>query len=268
MHLSKLAFALVALGSSLSALAAGCKGTVLVDGGNPTCPATFPDGQTCSDEGLTCTYEAAGCDLVYACDGQSWGTPTSACDTPCMGGSPDSACVQVGETCGFGEGCYYEEWNCQADHTWDVWYDDGGVDCCYGECECNPYYCPDVLPEEGAYCDPCWEGAYCEYRVFTACGDQAIALSCAPDYTWVTTLPATPCDCTAYPTVEECEADPACRFLMGGCEAPDLEAVGCFPKNDCAADMPCQAGATCTQVNANLCTIDPCIECAVVSLCL
>lgn len=269
MRLAKLAFALVTLGISLASLAAGCKGTVLVNGEDPSCPASFPDGQACSASGLTCSYEAAGCDLVYECDGDSWRIHDSACAGSCPGGSQGDACLEVGDFCGFGEGCSYEEWECLADHTWNVVYYDEGGDCCYGECECYPY-CPDVAPEEGAYCDPCWDGPFCTFGVTTACGEQSVSMECGADFTWHVVEPPPACDCSAHVFVEDCEADPACRYLTGGCEAPSLEQEkgGCFPKTDCSADVPCPEGTACTTVNANTCTFDPCIECTTVSLCL
>jgi hypothetical protein len=258
-------FALLTLGASLASLAAGCEGSVTVNEQDPRCPANFPDGLGCSDQGLSCTYEAAGCDLVFECNGTTWGTPSSACTTACLEGKPGSACALLGETCGIGDECSYEEWQCSEDHTWSVTYDDGPDD----DCGCDGSACPVAPPADGVACDPCQDSDYCMYFLQTTCGPKGAAVGCGPDGVWTTLLEQEPCDCTAYPTVEACEADPGCRYLSaGGCEAPTLDQSGCFPKNDCAADGPCPAGTTCTTVNANLCTLDPCIECAAVSLCL
>jgi hypothetical protein len=263
----QIAFALVAAVVSLFPLAAGCQNNVTVAGHDPRCPADFPDGRGCTDDGLTCTYQALGCDIVYECTGDQWSSPSSDCTTPCAGGNPDSACLIAGEICSFGDQCYYEEWNCTDTHTWDVFYGDSGDECCYGECGCDPSYCAPSPPEPGSSCDPCFDSVFCSWELITPCGMQVVDAECTGDFTWQVSDVA-PCDCSFHQTVEECEADTTCRYLTGGCEAPSLDQPGCFPKTDCSADVLCPDGKTCTAVNANVCSIDPCIECSAATLCL
>jgi hypothetical protein len=257
---------LLALVVFLAGLAAGCNGDVVVSGNDAKCPAAFPDGQACSAEGARCAYEAAKCELTFECAAGQWAVQPSECESPCLGGAPGSACVKVGETCGFGEGCDHEDWSCSADHTWAVAYSDGGDDCCHGECGCDPHYCPESLPLEGESCITCPDNP-CEYEVDTACGAQKATASCGEDYAWHVTAPAG-CDCGVHSTPEACEGETSCRFLSPGCDAPSLDKGGCFPKADCSDEMPCSEGKFCTPVNANICTFDPCVTCMAVSLCL
>jgi hypothetical protein len=265
---TSLLLAALALAMSFASITAGCNGNVIVSGkgpGDPKCPATFPDGQACSAEGAQCAYDAAECELTFECVAGQWAVEPAECATPCLGGDPGSACVTVGESCDLGDECSHETWSCAADHTWSVAYSDGGDPCCYGECGCEPFYCPETFPLEGESCNTCPDNP-CEYLMDTPCGPQQVTLTCGEDYLWHAAPPA--CDCSAHLDPESCEADPACRFLSPGCDDPSLDKGGCFAKADCSADVGCPDGKACTTVNANICTIDPCVTCMAVSLCL
>jgi hypothetical protein len=252
---------------ALSVAAGGCNGIVQVENGGAGCPAEIVDGQACSNDGAACKGGAAGkCEIEYACTSGTWQPKSSSCTTPCEDADYGESCLTVGETCGsYGE-CGGSEATCLADHTWDVtYYDDA---CCYEECNCDPFYCPEVPATEGQSCDPCSEASACGYVIETPCGTQEVTTACGQDYLWHETTPPASCNCAYYENEGACGGDPKCRFLAGGCEAPNLAQPGCFPAVDCSDQAPCPDGTVCTAVNANKCVADPCIECVAVSLCL
>jgi hypothetical protein len=195
-------------------------------------------------------------------------TECPTCYTPCTAHDLGSPCAHVWEECFFGDknDCSYENWYCDENHTWTFDTKGSWDECCVSTCGC-----PDDPPEDGASCNPDYDAQNhmtCYYKVETPCGPQTASAICNPDGTWTTIEQPPPCACSAHPTIAECEADPDCRYLAVGCAAPALEMGGCFPKSDCAADLPCQDGTVCTPMNANVCTVDPCITCVTVGLCL
>ncbi len=264
----------LALGCLLLPLAAGCKGTVIGGGGggggttsttsNTTpCPAQIPIGESCSAPGNLCTYDGGGCDVSFSCLDGTWVFDESAttCETTCGAGPEGGYCPMVGESCYFGGDCGGEQWDCMEDHHWGITY--------YDEMCCNSpiYECPLAQPAEWDYCDPCSDVQTCEYAVATPCGEQTLQWACGDDLAWHAGAPPA-CDCGAHQTIEACEADPACRYLSPGCDAPTLGDAFCYPKVDCTADLPCLPGSMCVTVNANDCGLDPCVNCISVSLCL
>lgn len=254
----------------LSALVAvACKGTVIGPGLNPPgCPESFPDGAACGDAPGACVYTAGDCDITYACESGEWTPQPADCATECLEGGQDSPCLIVGDNCGIGDECNDEYWTCGPDHLWDVEYTQYD-DCCY-DCECWADQCPGSPPNEGDWCDPCYDSPDCYWESIGECGMGGLSAQCGDDYTWhVTGYPPPPCeDCSSHVTVEGCDADPACRYLSPGCDTPTLSVGGCFPIDDCAPDSACAPGTTCTQVNANTCGLDPCVQCEVALVCL
>lgn len=267
----------VLFGLSGLLLAAGCKGTVVTPGSGSgkdepsrpailiPCPETTPDYGPCEGEGQVCGLQVSGCEIRFTCVGGEWSSPESSCTEECGAGTYGSPCLELDDSCTLGSECGGSYWYCTAEHTWsESIYDDP---CCYEECQCDPYYCPPSPPAEGDYCDPCYDSYDCGYELFTTCGPKLISASCGDDYAWHVQVPP-PCTCGDHPTVEECQADPECRYLSGGCDEPTLSAGGCFPAADCSVDNPCSDGAVCTTVNANDCGLDACVECIAANLCL
>ncbi len=132
------------------------------------------------------------------CYRTSYWVPTEATCAPaavdCMDAVEGDVCALPGEYCGGEAGeCEYEDKSCGTDHRWVVssYYDECcGDDCCYdeccdGECECSPYYCPEQAPQQGEYCDPCWDSESCSYPFETECGTLYTYARCNPDiYSW------------------------------------------------------------------------------------
>lgn len=269
----------VVLGCLLFPLAAGCKGTVIGGGGGeggtttgtttntetnpPECPAEPQVGQACSAGDGPCSYVVAACAVGVVCNGGVWEAQPSDCVTACGDGNGGGICLTVGESCYFGDECGGEGWDCMSDHTWAITYYDSFC------CNYPVNECPVDMPVDGDYCDICSDIQTCEYSIDTPCGPQPTSVVCSQnDSQWHVALLPAPCDCGAYDTIEACSADPSCRYLSAGCDAPTLDAGACFPVVDCAPDMPCPAGTTCTTVNANDCGLDACVECVTVSVCL
>lgn len=169
-------------------------------------------------EGLSCSYDDGDCVVTLECqwgedcwDGGSggygdgggceswtyWITEDVTCDTPgvpCDEAEDGDPCDVPGEICGDGWECEWTEKECGTDHKWHVYY--YAEDCCYGECGCyeeGPYYCPEDVPESGMWCDPCYEGPFCEYQVETQCGVQTVGAWC-DEYSWAWEVtPIEPC---------------------------------------------------------------------------
>lgn len=256
----------LALGSLLLS-AAGCRGTTSGEGGggstgsDPLCPIDLSLGELCSPEGEQCVYDGGGCTINALCADGTWVVDSSTCVTECGTGESGGYCAVVGDACISGYDCGARQWECKSDHTW--WVKNVAGPCCG-----SPVHeCPAQMPIDGSPCDPCSDLAPCAYSVFTACGEQEAQLQCAQGGVWEV-LVAPSCDCAAHATIDACSADPGCRYLSGGCDAPTLDAGACFPLLDCSGDIPCPDGTLCTAVNANDCGIDPCVQCVSVSVCL
>jgi hypothetical protein len=144
-----------------------------------------------------------------------------------------------------------------------------------GPSACNPpppdLNCPPELPALGSPCN--WNyasGFGCQYTVDIGCGPQFIEATCNGTTVTVEYLAPSCGQCATLTTESGCTTDAACRWLTPGCDMPAVPMAGCFPVQDCAADMPCAtAGQTCQQVSYDPCYNKPCDACgAQASVCL
>jgi len=264
-------------GLSLCSFATGCNGIVKTgddpytsESGMPhdsvPCLSQAPENESCTLDGYACFLVVDGCEIDFLCAGGSWKPQASDCTEPCAGQPPQgSACLTAGEGCTVGDECGATQWSCNPDHTWSVTnFDDP---CCGGGCDCSQSACPAAPPGDGAACDPCVDASACQFELSTACGMQIVTVSCGPDALWHVP-PLQGCGCSEHTTADSCAADPACRFLLSGCDAPSLNDDTCVPKDDCL-DVPCAPGQSCTTFNAGECAgAAGCAECHQVNACL
>lgn len=181
---------------------------------------------SCDFLAVDCTYtEERGCTVSYTCvpfedcpggdvgvsgtggyyDGgyggygdcyqyAQWYAESASCQpaaVDCYNAVAGDTCAMPGDYCsgGYDECGGLEKW-CGEDHTWEVneWYDECCYDdCCYDECCYDEgYYCPEVVPQYGEYCDPCYNSDYCSYEVEDPyCGAVYADAYCnAATYTW------------------------------------------------------------------------------------
>jgi hypothetical protein len=170
------------------------------------CPSSLPAATTaCADSGLICWYEdgpcalALGCTEVYApcpsgspCDPMLvWVDADSACSppaVPCESAANGDVCAFPGEACMTGDECDYEYTQCGTDHHWVVSYSYGDCCdyCCDDECCGAVPACPSSVPNNGDYCDPCFDGPSCTFTVDPGCGPQQVTAECDTlNYRWV-----------------------------------------------------------------------------------
>jgi hypothetical protein len=209
---------------------------------------------------------AAGCSATIidgACPEGAHCVPADAC--PAGRPTEGDPCSAVGATCSypFASDCQKSEdvATCSASSTWVLTVAEEG--CCFDPCSCGGPCggsCPPTIPAGGEPCNLAFAST-CDYTVSTPCGDQIVTAMCTD--VWEVPIPScVPADvCGMLFSIQDCMADPTCRWLEPGCGQPPVQA-GCYAAVECDATNVCPTWELCTEMVADPCWDANCNTCA------
>lgn len=193
--------------------------------------------------------------------GNGGGSTCSAADhcaptCPATRPTDGAACPLEGMECEYHDvpGC--DEAFADATCTGGVWSVTQGGPACLGTCM-------STTPTLGATCSSCCVAAGCKYFDSAGC---VVEITCTGVWTAGPASCPAPSPCAKHGQQADCQADTACRWLVGS-TCPENEGPpppfpqGCYPAADCATDADCTGGATCQQVDVDPCPGGDCSAC-------